>query len=204
MAHAFYDKIMSLWEPLEDREALSVLDASAGAGYSTRRLVALGLKVTVTNYETERDERIPPEAEFVGGVDLNMPLPFEDETFDGAHLQEVLEHLESPAHVIREFARVLKPGGVLVLSTPNVLNALARVRFALTGFLEGLKRPVSYAKPPGQADNIYMTNLPQLHYLLAHSGMTIEAMAVGPYSLRSLFLAVTLYPAFWLATTRSA
>jgi len=196
----YYDRIMTLWESLPDREGLHVLDASAGAGYSTRRLLAMGFKVTVTNYQQERDERIPPEADFVGDVDLNKPLPFDDETFDGAHLQEVIEHIENPAHVVREFARVLKPGGVFVLSTPNVLNALARVRFALTGFLEGLKRPVSYAKPPGEADNIYMTNLPQLHYLLAHSGMSIEKMVLSPYNLRSVFLAIVLYPLFWLAT----
>ncbi len=189
---------MKLWAP--GRKGMSILDASAGPGHSTKALVELGFDVTATNYGAERDPRIDEAAAYVGGVDLNRGLPFGDESFDGAHLQEVIEHLENPAATIREFSRVLKPGGLLVISTPNILNASARARFALTGFLEGIKRPVSYAKAPGNADNIYMTNLPQLHYLMAWSGMSIEEMALGPYTFSSLILAVAMYPAIWLGT----
>ena len=70
----------------------------------------------------------------VGGVDLNSPLPFKSACFDGVNLTEVIEHIENQAQLIREIARVLKPDGVVVISTPNVLNLHSRVRFLFTGF----------------------------------------------------------------------
>lgn len=46
-------------------------------------------------------------------------LPFADGTFDAVVVAEVLEHLPEPTATLREFARVLKIGGVLVVTTPN-------------------------------------------------------------------------------------
>ena len=45
-------------------------------------------------------------------------LPFPDNSFDTALMFQVLEHVDSPDRVIKEVARVLKPGGVLILSVP--------------------------------------------------------------------------------------
>jgi SAM-dependent methyltransferase len=46
-------------------------------------------------------------------------LPFPDHFFDYIASHEVIEHVEDPADVLREFYRVLKPGGVCVIATPN-------------------------------------------------------------------------------------
>lgn len=46
-------------------------------------------------------------------------LPFEDASFDGIICFEVLEHVQDPEAVVREFHRVLKPGGQAVISVPN-------------------------------------------------------------------------------------
>jgi SAM-dependent methyltransferase len=198
---AHTDTVTSLWLDLPDHAGMAVLDASAGAGVSTRALLAAGMKVTATNFGPERPVSMPLEAGFVGGVDLNGRWPFEDGSFDGVHLQEVIEHLENPAHTVRECARVLRSDGVLVLSTPNTLNAASRVRFLLTGFTEGRKHPISYAKPTGNAGNVYLTNLPQLHYLLAQSGMSVEKVIPTSRERRTRLAAAALYPLFWLGTT---
>lgn len=58
------------------------------------------------------------------------PWPFEEETFDVALCLEVLEHMASdPMHMLAGINRALKPGGLLVLTTPNSASwgALARV-----------------------------------------------------------------------------
>ena len=191
-------QIMSLWESIPGHRGMSVLDAGAGKGLTTRMLLDLGMKPTATTFGTERDERLPPEAAHVGGVDLNARWPFADASFDGINLKDVFEHLENPAHVVRECARILKPGGYLVLSTPNILNAGSRLRLFATGFFQGWKRPLSYAKEPGNADNVYMTNLHQLHYLLAQSGMSWDAMAADPAEWHALLTAAVCYPLFWL------
>ena len=51
-------------------------------------------------------------------VNLNKPLPFEDQSFDVVVLAEVLEHLPYPTITFGEIQRVLKPGGILVGSIP--------------------------------------------------------------------------------------
>jgi SAM-dependent methyltransferase len=49
-------------------------------------------------------------------------LPFDDSSFDIVYSSNVLEHTTDPARVLREAARVLKPGGVLYLEVPNYLS----------------------------------------------------------------------------------
>jgi SAM-dependent methyltransferase len=68
-------------------------------------------------------------------VDLNnQALPYCDATFDLVTCTEVIEHIEHYRHTIREIYRVLKPGGLFVLTTPNVLNLRSRIRYLLFGF----------------------------------------------------------------------
>lgn len=51
-------------------------------------------------------------------VDLTRMLPFEDSEFDTVLLTDVLEHIPEPLHAMTEIARVLRPGGKLILSVP--------------------------------------------------------------------------------------
>ena len=54
----------------------------------------------------------------------NQPLPFDEDSFDAVLFTEVLEHVAvvNPLVIVREIFRVLKPGGMLIFSTPNVCN----------------------------------------------------------------------------------
>jgi len=61
-------------------------------------------------------------------------LPSEDASFDLVTCTEVFEHLENFRHAIREAARVTKPGGLFVVSTPNVLSMKSRWVFFTRGF----------------------------------------------------------------------
>lgn len=58
--------------------------------------------------------------------------PFDDQSFDVVLFTEVLEHLLlDPVHALSEAWRVLRPGGLLVLTTPNAISFLRLMRFAL-------------------------------------------------------------------------
>ena len=55
-----------------------------------------------------------------------VDLPFEDASFDVVYAGEIIEHVGDPAAALREWGRVLKQGGTLILTTPNRNRLLAR------------------------------------------------------------------------------
>jgi len=178
-----------------------VLDLSCAGGATPRMLAEKGFRTVATEYSF-----LPFLGNHilrVGGVDLNDPLPFRSSSFDGVNLTEVIEHIEHQAQLIREIARVLKPGGVAVISTPNVLNVLSRLRFLFTGFLRGRVRPVHYSRKPGQAPNIYLIHFYELYYLLFHYGFEIEELRKTKVKFAPVFFTPLLYPLMWLFSLES-
>ena len=58
------------------------------------------------------------------GIDVRLAsqdgtLPFDDATFEGVILKDVLEHLTDPVSMVREVRRVLRPGGRVFASSPD-------------------------------------------------------------------------------------
>jgi ubiquinone/menaquinone biosynthesis C-methylase UbiE len=74
-----------------------------------------------------------------GNLDRGLPQ-FGDRTFDYVVCTEGLEHLEHPALLLREFARVLRPLGTLLVTTPNVVSLRSRLKFMLFGYFDGFRR----------------------------------------------------------------
>jgi SAM-dependent methyltransferase len=62
-----------------------------------------------------------------------IALPFAAGVFDSVYAGEVLEHLWDPYRAVGEMARVLRPGGRLILDTPNPLALERLVRWVLLG-----------------------------------------------------------------------
>lgn len=52
--------------------------------------------------------------------DVSDKIPFESDSFDFVFALEIMEHVEKPTQMLKEIHRVLKKGGILILSVPNV------------------------------------------------------------------------------------
>ncbi len=96
-----------------------VLDFGAGVGNLARALHGLGTFRSVTAVDIMPRPADLPEAIRWSAHDLNDRTSFPDGAFDVVVSAEVIEHLENPRSVAREWFRLLKPGGRVLISTPN-------------------------------------------------------------------------------------
>ena len=72
-----------------------------------------------------RFDGLPADVEF-RAVDLDRdPLPLATGETDVAAAVETIEHLENPRAFVRELTRITRPGGLIVITTPNQLSALS-------------------------------------------------------------------------------
>lgn len=111
----------------------------AGRGNFARQLLAEHLVSAVTCADIlPRPDDLPANTEWIQ-ADLNDALDVPTGSFDTIISIEVIEHLENPRAVFREFYRLLRPGGSVVLTTPNQesLRALASLAIGrhFAGFL---------------------------------------------------------------------
>ena len=116
-----------------------MLDVPAGQGALAERFKKAGFAVQACDLYPEIFNS--PDIEVRRG-DLSGTMPYADEEFAYVVCLEGLEHIENPHQAIREFARILKPGGHLVISTPNILNIEERAKWLLYGYTSHFK-PIS-------------------------------------------------------------
>ena len=115
------DWIRAVAGPLEGKRAI---DCGCGAGEYVRALAALGADAWGIEYsaekigEAQRLGGLPEGRVAVGDIEA---IEFSDERFDIALVNEVLEHVPRDDRGIREVHRILKPGGVAVIFSPNRL-----------------------------------------------------------------------------------
>jgi 2-polyprenyl-3-methyl-5-hydroxy-6-metoxy-1,4-benzoquinol methylase len=96
-----------------------ILDFGAGRGNLTRRLQGLERFSSLSAIDMmQRPEKIDRSVKWISW-DLNEAINLPNESFDVIVSAEVIEHLENPRAVAREWFRLLRPNGVLIFSTPN-------------------------------------------------------------------------------------
>jgi SAM-dependent methyltransferase len=123
--HALYPRHTDNWDDERFREVIlkhlrpdmAVLDLGAGAGL-VKQMNFRGLARLVFGIDPDPRVRHNPflDRAYEGFADR---LPFSSQSFDLVFCDNVLEHLDDPESVLREVARVLKPGGTFLAKTPN-------------------------------------------------------------------------------------
>ena len=111
-----------------------LLDAPSGSGVLAGRALELGIEAFCCDIDKEHFE-------FSGLMsfslrDLNRDaLEYLNNSFDCIICVNGLHRLSNPANAIFEFARILKPGGVMILSWPNYASTLRRLMYVFRGSL---------------------------------------------------------------------
>lgn len=127
------------------------------------------------------DVRLTPYVDLLAST---YSLPFKDETFDRVCMFEVLEHLEKPTEALREIGRVLKHGGTLQGSIPNLY------------WFGRILRTIMYREPEEcytSHEHINAWTISELRHLVSHSDLKLESYRYGDsgsYRRLSLLVAV--------------
>jgi ubiquinone/menaquinone biosynthesis C-methylase UbiE len=131
------------------RESHKVLDVGCGTGVFS--VNAFGHEMHACGLEDCKFSNVIPFKQ----VDFNKDdLPYLDNSFDGAVAIEIIEHVNDPHKFITELHRVVKKGGTVVITTPNVSNWYMRIYYMLTGKLLGFD---SYVVHKGDPENNHIS-----------------------------------------------
>lgn len=103
----------------ESLENKLLLDAGCGTGWFSQRAVQRGSRVVSMDVGIELLHEVAKKCETNRAIGDTCRLAYRDGTFDVVISSEVIEHVRDPGSAVRELTRVLKPGGILVLTTPN-------------------------------------------------------------------------------------
>ncbi len=151
-----------------------VCDLPCGAGAFSATLATLACDVTAVDLEAvepfyyDRAKRVL--------ADGNLKLPFADGEFDAMVSIEGIEHLENPSFFVRECARVVKSGGLIILSTPNVDSYRSRRSAHLHGYHKYF-RPLSPVHKV--AYHLHPIDLTFMRGALRKAGLELVELAVN-------------------------
>jgi SAM-dependent methyltransferase len=124
--YSSHSLILSRLGPGRGRRAL---DVGAADGFLAAELTARDWKVTALERDPAQAALAATRCEQAIAVDLERETPTLAGLYDAAIYGDVIEHLSDPLRVMRELRRHLAPGGVVIVSVPNVAHL--SVRFAL-------------------------------------------------------------------------
>jgi SAM-dependent methyltransferase len=176
-----------------------LLEIPAGEGALAWQLHKLGYSVTAGDIDP-RFFKVRPIPCIP--IDLNRPFPIEDEQFDFVSCIEGIEHLQDHFQFVRECHRILKSGGTLVLSTPNILNLASRLKFLFCGFYSLVPRPINEFSQIPVFDHIHPLTYYQLRYILHTQGFEITRTTTD-FVRRSAAALVFLWPLTRLYSIRT-
>ena len=100
-----------------------VLDVACGAGYGSALLAQKCRRVTGIDISADAIAHAKVRYGAVASLEFRQgdcaALPFPDASFDAVVSFETIEHIEAPERFLDEIGRVLRPEGLLILSSPN-------------------------------------------------------------------------------------
>ena len=146
-------RLAQLADAVRDRvgDDVDLLDLGCGSGELARHLAAAGYRMTGCDIAPEmlRQAQAADQAHAVNWVLLEPrwgALPFPPDGLDVVIAASVLEYVPDPSAVLRECARVLRPGGTLMCTVPDMTHPVRWLEWPL-----GLAACTPFARPAQRA-----------------------------------------------------
>ena len=176
------------------------IDIPSGEGRASGMLARRG--ATVRAFD------LYPEFTNIEGVhgeyaDLNDGIPVEDGYADFLICQEGIEHMPDKIALLREFNRVLRKDGTLVVTTPNLSNARGRLWMALVESDSGRRMPVSEIDSLWFTDketdrlyfgHLFLTTVQHLQTACSITGFEVVERRVTAWSASAIVFGCLMYP----------
>lgn len=121
------------------KPGMKILDFGCGKGAFSQRLIDEGMIVDACDIDT--DQIIAKVSKKIR-LDLNKTDITETitEKYDAVIAMEIIEHLQNPWKYTEDCIKILKNGGLIVFSTPNISNFVSRMRFLMRGSLTAFEK----------------------------------------------------------------
>jgi 2-polyprenyl-3-methyl-5-hydroxy-6-metoxy-1,4-benzoquinol methylase len=137
-AYRLHSDVMDMLKPYLQRD-LEVLDFGCGQGAFSQRLIDAGMTVDGCDLNVDQIK---------AGVRNRFELDLNNQSvsdsiqvrYDMIVAMEIIEHLQNPWKYLSDCITILKDGGLIVLSTPNISNFISRLRFFMRGSLIGYEK----------------------------------------------------------------
>lgn len=167
----------------------NVLDCGMGPGRLLVELERRGWSIGGIDISEEMvalaRSRLPEDAEsLVQGTVESLPFPAE--SFDAAVATGVLEYVEDVPRALEEIARVLRPGGLFVLGTPNTSAVRTLWRQRVVYPVARLVKPLLRSGRPVPLRRPGLLSLRRLEELLSAAGLDVDRVEYLGFSMRRL------------------
>jgi len=197
-AYRLHSDIFELLKPYL-KGKLYILDSGCGQGAFSQRLVDLGMVVDACDIDTgQLKANVNRKIE----LDLNSEIPAEKfpYKYDIILAFEIIEHLHNPWKYLDDCLKLLKKGGIIVLTTPNISNFISRLRFFMRGSLLAFEKtdlkhghitPLSFVQIENMCDQFKLEILEKGH---AGPIPLIHIYELSRFSLLRNTILTLLYP----------
>lgn len=194
----FFNVDQEKWNVIEEelvslsvKQRTSWLGLDAGCGKGSH----LGKTYREKTVGVDSGDRIAQNKDIDRKVICNLEaLPFKGASFDIITSRFVVEHLRRPRVAFREFSRVLRPGGALVIWTTNLMNYMMVISLITPNSFHSLLKTKLLRACGDTCPTFYRANTPwKLVKLLRHSGFSKKELIMKGASYKYLRFSKALY-----------
>jgi len=184
-----HKRFLKFFTDKSEPKGLKILDVGAGEGALTQKLFDMGYQMQACDFSPETFKFSPLKCD---RVDITRSFPYKDSSFDRVLAVEVTEHILDHENFFSEINRILKPGGKLYISTPNILSMKSRFRFLFRGFPFGFN-PLNMSQYDGM-QHVASLSIDQYNYLAIKHGFREAELGIDKKQSTSRWLRILFLP----------